>query len=104
MCTVLVLAAAIMGWQLFIPPIVGLADQGDFVRVLGPLGYAPNPKGPEHKYEYVTREFIPDPNYREPRWEQPSSEIIFAATAVRVHRVLASSPQFDITLIGSVHA
>ena len=25
-------------WQLFVPPIIGLADQGDFLRVLGPLG------------------------------------------------------------------
>ena len=44
-----ILATAIISWQLFLPPIIGLADQGDFVRILGPLGYAPKPKSPEHK-------------------------------------------------------
>jgi hypothetical protein len=63
------LAGAIIAWQLFCPPIIGLADQGDFVRILGPLGYAPVPRGPEHKYSYVTREYVRDPSYREPRWE-----------------------------------
>jgi hypothetical protein len=93
-----------VGWQLFVPPIVGLADQGDFGRVLGPLGYAPVPKGPEHKYAYVTRTFVQDPGTREPRWEQISSEFILATVAVTLNRMLVGPGAFDITVFGFTHA
>jgi hypothetical protein len=101
---VLALAGTILGWQLFVPPIIGLADQGDFARVLGPLGYAPVPKGPEHKYDYVTRTFAKDPSYRERRWEQISSESILATGAVTLNRVLVGAGEFDITIFGFTHA
>ncbi len=97
------IAAALTSWQLFKSPIVGLADQGDFVRILGPLGYAPQPKGPEHKYDYLTRTYVQDLSYREPRWEQITSEFIPAATAVFLNRILLSPREFDLTMIGFVH-
>lgn len=100
----MVLAAALVGWQLFVPPIIGLADQGDFVRVLGPLGYAPQPKGPEHKYWYVTRKFVWDPSYREPRWEQITSEFIPVTLALALNRGFSDPAAFDITIVGFVHA
>ena len=101
---VLALAGTALVWQLFVPPIVGLADQGDFGRVLGPLGYAPVPKGPDHKYWYVTRTFVRDPSYREPRWEQISSGFILATMAVTLSRVLTGPGTFDITVFGFTHA
>ena len=79
--TTLLFITSSVAWQLFIPPIIGLADQGDFVRLLGPFGFAPQPKGPEHKYEFVTRTFVRDPSYRAPNWEQITSEFIFAEAA-----------------------
>jgi hypothetical protein len=33
-----------VGYQLFVPPIVGLADNGDFSRVSEPLGIFPPPE------------------------------------------------------------
>jgi hypothetical protein len=99
----LTFAGALVGWQLFFPPIIGLADQGDFLRLLGPLGYAPVPKGPEHEFSYVTRKYVQDPGYRTPRFEQLSSEIILAKTAVALHNLVASPKTFDITLFGLVH-
>ena len=104
LCLVLALGGTILGWQLFVPPIVGLADQGDFGRLLGPLGYAPVPKGPEHKYAYLTRTFVRDSGTREPRWEQISSEFILATVAVTLNRFLAGPGTFDITLLGFTHA
>jgi hypothetical protein len=101
---VLALAGALVTWQLFIPPIIGLADQGDFLRVLGPLGYAPVPKGPEHKYWYLTRTYIQDPSYREPRWEQITSEMIPARIAISVHNLFGNPNAFDITVFGLMHA
>ena len=92
-----------MLWQLFSPPIIGLADQGDFLKLLGPLGYAPVPKGPEHKYSYVTRRYVEDRSYRAPRFEQLTSEIIFAKSAIALHNLIASPKTFDITLFGFLH-
>jgi hypothetical protein len=98
------LAGAIISWQLFVPPIVGLADQGDFVRILGPLGYAPVPRGPEHKYSYVTRSYVWDPSYREPLWEQITSEFVPAAIAVGLNRIWKGPGEFDVTIFGLTHA
>lgn len=98
-----IIATAIISWQLFVPPIIGLADQGDFVRILGPLGYAPKPMGPEHKYLYVTRKFAWDPSYREFRWEQMSSEFITAGIALGLNRILFSAQELDLTILGFVH-
>src|ERR1035441_9740268 len=100
---VVALAAGLAGWQLFVPPIVGLADQGDFVRVLGPMGYAPQPRGPEHKYWYLTRTFVWDPSYREPRWEQLTSEFVPLTVALALNRFFANPAKFDITIVGLVH-
>jgi hypothetical protein len=97
------LAGALVGWQLFFPPIIGLADQGDFLKLLGPLGYALVPKGPEHKYSYVTRRYVEDPSYRAPRFEQLTLEIILARTAIALHNLFASPETFDITLFGFLH-
>ena len=101
---IVALAAVLVGWQLFVPPIIGLADQGDFVRVLGPTGYAPQPKGPEHKYFYLTRKFVWDPSYREPRWEQITSEFIPITLALALNRAFSNLAAFDITTVGFVHA
>jgi len=100
----LAIVAGLIVWQLFVPPIIGLADQGDFVRMLGPLEYAPVPRGPEHKYWYVTRKYVKDPTYREPRWEQPSSELLTAWAATRLNRLIAGGQEFDIRIIGWAHA
>ncbi len=93
-----------VSWQLFVPPIIGLADQGDFVRLLGPFGYAPEPKGPEHKYSFVTRTFVKDPGYRAREWEQITSEFIFVGITMAANKLLTGGERFDITLIGLVHA
>jgi len=98
-----VFAATLVGWQLFVPPIIGLADQGDFHKLLGPLGYAPVPKGPEHKYWYLTREFVKDPSYRQPAFEQITSEFVLVAPSIYLHSLLGKVDRFDLTLIGLTH-
>jgi len=99
----LALTGALVAWQLFVPPIIGLADQGDFLRLLGPLGFAPVPKGPEHKYWYVTRKFAQDPSYRQPRFEQVTSGLIIARAALALNRFLGNPRTFDVTLFGFIH-
>ena len=100
---VLAAAGAILAYQLFIPPIVGLADQGDFIRTIGRFGY-----GPQHhaslEYVYVEPKYIPDPQYRSPYWEQANSEYLFVGAALLLHKLVSKDGALDITVAGFVHA
>ena len=98
---ILAAAAALLSWQLFLPPIVGLADQGDFVRILGRFGYrAPDES---NQYTFVTRKFVHDPNARMAVYEQVSSEYIFAGAAILLSKVFSTDGMLDIRTIGFVH-
>ncbi|MBV8903792.1 MAG: hypothetical protein JOZ22_09155, partial [Acidobacteriia bacterium] len=101
--SLVVLTGAIIGYQLFIPPIVGLADQGDFVRLIGRFGYGQDPPSPRWKYVYVPPKFVPT-NFRVREWEQPTSEYLFVGIALLLNRVVSKDGSLSILLIGSVHA
>jgi hypothetical protein len=94
-------AAIILSWQLFVPPIVGLADQGDFTRMIGRFGYGAVDKSAE--YAFLARKYVPDPNARLRVYEQVSSEYIFVEAAVLLNKVMSRDGSLDITIIGLVH-
>jgi hypothetical protein len=94
-------AAIILSCQLFFPPIVGLADQGDFIRIVGRFGYTPEDKSTE--YAFLTRKFVPDPRARVAVYEQVTSEYIFVEAAVLLNKVLSKDGKLDLTMIGFVH-
>jgi hypothetical protein len=94
-------AAFILSWQLFVPPIVGLADQGDFARVIGLFGYGPADKTTE--YAYVAGKYVPDPKARLQVYEQATTEYIFAAAAVLLNKLISQDGSLDIRVIGLVH-
>src|SRR5580700_8595103 len=100
---VLAAAVAILTCQLFIPPIVGLADQGDFVRTIGRFGYGPQHHG-SLEYVYVEPKYIPDPQYRSPYWEQANSEYIFVGATLLLNKLVSKDGALDITVAGFVHA
>ena len=100
---VLAAAGAILTYQLFIPPIVGLADQGDFVRTIARFGYGPQHRG-SLKYIYVEPKYVPDPHFREPYWEQANSEYLFVGAALLLNKVVSRDGSLDITVAGLVHA
>ena len=99
---VLAAAGAILTYQLFIPPIVGLADQGDFVRTIGPFGYGPQHRG-SLMYAYVEPKFVPDPHFRAPYWEQANSEYLFVGAALLLNKLVSKDGALDITVAGTVH-
>jgi hypothetical protein len=101
---VLACAAAIVFYQVLIPPIVGLADQGDFARMIGRFGYGPEDKSPDLKFMFVVRKYVPDPKFRYPDWEQFNSEYLFTASAVALNRLVSKDGGLDISLMGLVHA
>jgi hypothetical protein len=94
-------AAIILSWQLFVRPIVGQADQGDFTRMIGRFGYGAVDKSAE--YAFLARKYVPDPSARLRVYEQVSSEYIFVGAAVLLNKVLSKDGTLDITILGFVH-
>ena len=94
-------AAILIGWQLFVPPVIGLADQGDFARVIGLFGFGAADKSTE--YAFVAGKYIPDPNARLQVYEQATSQYIFAGAAVLLNKVVSRDGSLDIRIIGLVH-
>lgn len=92
-------AAAILCFQLILPPVVGLADNGDFVKVIGRFGL--NAKV-YRTYEFVDTvyEFHP-----ERRWvsEFYSTEIPLAIPALALNSLFSQAGTFDLRFIGIVH-
>ncbi len=96
-------AGAILTYQLFIPPIVGLADQGDFVRTIRRFGYGPQHHG-SLEYIYVEPKYIPDPQARSSYWEQANSEYLFVAATLALNKLVSKDGALDVTVAGFVHA
>lgn len=94
-------AALIVSWQLFVPPIVGLADQGDFARVIGTFGFGPADRSTE--YAFVAGKYIPDKTFRLRVYEQATSEYIFTGAAVLLNKLVSKDGSLDITIMGLVH-
>src|SRR5690349_11584082 len=91
--------AVILGVQLFVPPYLGLANNGDFSKVLGlfSLG-APR----EDVYKYVNLTYRFDDSYH---WEAGyySSETLLAAAPIVLKRNLSKDASFDLRWMGLVH-
>jgi hypothetical protein len=93
--------AAVLVIQLFIPPSVGLADNGDFSRVYEVFSLA-HIRGVDDNFAYFApRYWFPPDNAR--RSGFPSSEMALAAPPIWIPRVLGRRI-FDIRWLGALHA
>jgi hypothetical protein len=88
------------GWRLFVPPIIGMADNGDFAKIAGP--WQLGPKADTSHFRYVPRDYNRGPEHA---WDSKyySSEAVFAWTADRLARIFQSGGWFDIRWMGLVH-
>lgn len=95
-------AIAILFYQLLIPPIVGLADNGDFWRVMKWDGIQYQTGTDEdHLFYYINRTFSINP---ETRWRfYLSSEILFAKVGLLFNKIASRSGVFDLRVLGFVH-
>jgi hypothetical protein len=92
--------ATLLAWQVLVPPIVGLADNGDFWRIALPLGIAYHPGDADPNFfRFVVREYM---RVAPQAAGFPSSELLFAAAASLLQRPFGGS--FDIRWLGAVHA
>src|SRR5712692_7428552 len=96
----LVVSAGILSYQLFLPPVVGLANNGDFGKILGVFSLAA-PVEDEYKYAPLKYTFDGSHYYQSGFY---SSETLLAAPAVALHKLFAKQRTFDLRLIGAIHA
>jgi hypothetical protein len=96
----LVLFALVVAYQIFVPPVVGLADNGDFEKVLGifSLG-APA----DEQYKFVRLTYVFDTRYHSWR-EFISTEQALTGIAILLHAPFSKQGTFDIRFLGAVHA
>ncbi len=95
--------AGILAHQLLFRPIVGLADNGDFVRITEPLGLVPADAPPpaERYFLFVWPRYLfgaeAPARYR-------SSEILLARVARTLAKLSSGGRRFDLRWMGAVHA
>lgn len=98
-------AAAITAYLLFIPPVAGIADNGDFTRITIPFGLRHAP----HYFKVLEREYT----YMSPvdslalSKENPQSfcsEYVAVSAALTISALVSKTRVFDIRLLGLVHA
>jgi hypothetical protein len=95
-----VLFAVIVSYQLFVPPAVGLANNGDFAKVLGIFDLAA-PVEDEYQFLSTTYSFHPKHHI----WFGfLSSEQLLAAAAILLNISVSKEGGFDIRAVGVVHA
>ena len=96
------LALVCFSWRVFVPPILGLANNGDFAKIAGPLHLGPASGGSDDRFEYVTRDYRRAPEYA---WDSHyySSEAVFALAAYELSAAFQKRDHFDIRWMGLVH-
>jgi hypothetical protein len=94
---VLAAAALILIWQLILPPVVGVANNGDFGKLVGRFGL-----GTTDVFQHANTRYTFNDNYR---WESgyQSSELLLIVPALAMNRVLSKDGSFDIRIMGVMH-
>ena len=98
--SVLAVAAAVLLYQLFLPPPVGLANNGDFGKLIARFNLgAPF----ENEFRYVATKYNFDPKYH---YESGiySSELISVYAALGLNALVWRDGNVDIRCIGAIHA
>jgi hypothetical protein len=99
----LAVAAAILSSQLFVPPVVGLADNRDYERVIGYAGFQHTTADPGERYFSFLRTHY---TVVAPGWFRGgyhSSEQLLAFAARYLHLAVSGKAVFDLREIGAIH-
>ena len=95
----ILIACAILSFQLFLPPVIGLANNGDFGKMLDVFGL----RAPvEYENAYAETNYIRDRNHlqRPAFW---SSELLLLAPSVLLSALFSKTGVFDLRWIGLMH-
>ena len=87
-------------FQLFVPPSIGLANDGDFAKMVGRFSLGPGDSSEE--YKYFTSRWVYKSSHQ---WvsDNRSSELILITAALLIGWEF-SSYVFDIRVLGAIHA
>lgn len=97
-------AAYIFASQVLVPPIVGLADNGDFVNVVAPLTLAPLEETEQQRFfKHVVPYWKPDPSRQLRFFRLYTSEWVFTLPIYYLLQPLTHGV-FDIRWTGAAHA
>src|SRR5689334_17130260 len=98
----LLAAAAVIAFQSLLPPVAGLANNGDFPKIIGQFDLG-SPTADPDVFRFIdTRYFVDQKYHYESRFY--SSELVLFATALSLNSVSFSPWAFDLRLMGAVHA
>lgn len=92
-------AAAILLWQLMLPPVIGVANNGDFSRTYG-VFHLTMPVADEVRFSDTRYQFDPKVNYFGGFY---SSEILLVPPALALNAVFSKDGAFDVRFMGLVH-
>ncbi len=95
----MLVAVLVLAWQLLVPPVVGLANNGDFHKVIGAFNLAA-PNEEDYKFAPITYVFNPGPPLV---LTFSSVEQLLALAAIGVNTLFSKTGTFDIRFIGLVH-
>src|SRR5690348_7123076 len=90
--------AACVSFQLFVPPSIGLANNGDFGKMIGRFSLGPENHDTSDEYRYFASRWVYDRSF----WwisDNRSSELILIGAAVTIGWWF-SNQIFDIRLLG----
>ena len=94
---------AFVGYQILGPHPIGVADNGDFPKVLGPSRIWVAPEFESQRYQYFVTDYRIDHNrIYDP--EIPTFESVFVEVAKQVGIWLLPPDRFDMRVLGAVHA
>jgi len=91
-------ALVVIFWQLMMPPVPGVADNGDFGKLLGRYRLS---SGVTFEYANTKFHFADKHGWRS---GFESSEILLIAPALEINRAISRDGSFDLRVIGAVHA
>lgn len=96
-------ASLILLLELFLPPVIGLANNADFANVMGFSGFQFLTDKPEEKYrDYVVTEFALVPGQPQPDGYR-TSELLLADAARFLAPAVSPPGRFDIRILAAVH-
>ena len=97
----LLLLAVLLVGRLLVPPIVGLADNGDYTRITDPLGLRPPADSWEDRYFlYVNQTYLIVPRTA-PHFF--SSQLFLGEAALAVDQLLTGDGNFDLRFLAGLH-
>lgn len=97
---VILATGLVLCFQLLVRPVLGLADNGDFQRIMNPFGIV-YPAGQDPGFwKFITVHFAID---RPTSVEFPSSEMLLVWVAKLLNQTLGAKNVFDLRMLGAVH-